>query len=276
MGRSPRPLGRLDRGPTPIDSSLNLAAHIRARRHTPRPRLLALVRVRGRSGVHETDAVLSGRCAGRRPPSFGARPARVLLVDKGLYGSDTTTTHALMRGAVLQLHRWGVLGAIVAAGTPPVRSTTFSYSEQDVTVPIEPKFGVSALYAPRRALPDRVLVDAAADHGAEVCHGVRVDDVIVDDRGRVRGISAVMKGIRRRIDADIVIGADGRHSTIAQRVGAPSVVEGRHAAGVLYSYWEGLPADGYWRFQKGASIGTIPTNGGATCIFRVGAVRTVF
>jgi len=77
-----------------------------------------------------------------------------------------------------------------------------------------------------------------------------------------------MDGMSRRIDADLVIGADGRHSTIAQRVGAPTLVEGRHSAGVLYSYWEGLPAAGYyWRFQKGASIGTIPTNGGATCVF---------
>src|SRR4029450_9733831 len=118
--------------------------------------------------------------------------------------------------------------------TPPVHSTTFSYREQDVTVPIEPKFGVSALYAPRRALLDRTLVDAAAARGA----------------------------------ADIVVGADGLHSTIAERVGAAPIVEGRHSAGVLYSYWENLPVDGYyWRFQTGASIGAIPTNHGATCVF---------
>ena len=148
--------------------------------------------------------------------------------------------------------------------TPP-RSATH---EQDITVPIEPKFGVSALYAPRRALLDRILVDAAADSGAEVRYGVRVDDVIIDDRGRVRGITAVAGGTRQRIDADIVIGADGLHSTIAQRVGAARVVEGRHSTGVLYSYWEGLPVDGYyWRFQTGASIGAIPTNHGATCVF---------
>jgi 2-polyprenyl-6-methoxyphenol hydroxylase-like FAD-dependent oxidoreductase len=192
----------------------------------------------------------------------------VLLVDKGVYGSDTTSTHALMRGAILQLHRWGVLPAIVAAGTPPVHSTTFSYHEQDITVAIEPKFGVSALYAPRRALLDRILVDAAAASGAEISYGVRVDDVIIDDRRRVRGITTVAGGTRHRIDADIVIGADGLYSTIAQRVDAAPVVEGRHSAGVLYSYWEGLPVDGYyWRFQTGASIGAIPTNHGATCVF---------
>ena len=218
----------------------------------------------------KVDAVIVGaRCAGTATALLLARAgARVLVVDKGTYGADTLSTHALMRGAVLQLHRWGVLPTIVAAGTPPVHSTTFSYSEQDITVPVEPRFGVSALYAPRRALLDRTLADAAADSGAEVTYGVRVDDVIVDDRGRVRGITAVAGGTRRRIEADIVIGADGLHSMIAQRIGAARVVEGRHSTGVLYSYWEEVPVDGYyWWFRTGGSVGAIPTNNGATCVF---------
>ena len=216
------------------------------------------------------DAVIVGaRCAGAATALLLARAgARVVVIDKGAYGSDTLSTHALMRGAVLQLHRWGILPAVVAAGTPAVCSTTFSYREQDVTVPIEERFGVSALYAPRRALLDRILVDAAATSGADFRYGVRVDDVIVDDRGRVRGITALAAGARLRVEADIVIGADGLRSTIAQRVGAQSVVDGRHSAGVLYSYWEGVPIEGYyWRFLNRASIGAIPTNGGATCVF---------
>jgi 2-polyprenyl-6-methoxyphenol hydroxylase-like FAD-dependent oxidoreductase len=109
------------------------------------------------------DAVIVGaRCAGAATALLLARAgARVLVVDKGVYGSDTLSTHALMRGAVLQLHQWGILPAIVAAGTPPVQSTTFSYREQDVTVPIEPKYGVGALYAPRRTLLDRGWCAAA-------------------------------------------------------------------------------------------------------------------
>jgi flavin-dependent dehydrogenase len=216
------------------------------------------------------DAVIVGaRCAGAATALLLARAgARVLVVDKGVYGSDTLSTHALMRGAVLQLHQWGLLPAIVAAGTPPVQSTTFSYRELDVTVPIEPKFGVDALYAPRRALLDRVLVDAAASYGAEFRYGVRIDEVIQDDRGRVSGISAGVGDTRDCIDAEIVIGADGLYSTIAQRVGAARVLEGRHATGALYSYWEGLPVEGYhWQFQTDASVGTIPTNDGATCVF---------
>jgi flavin-dependent dehydrogenase len=218
----------------------------------------------------KVDAVIVGaRCAGAATAMLLARAgARVLMVDRAAYGADTLSTHALMRGAVLQLHRWGVLPAIVAAGTPAVHSTTFSYSHQDVTVAIEPRFGVNALYAPRRALLDRVLVDAATGSGADVSYGARVDDVITDDRGRVRGVIAIVGGARRRIEADIVIGADGLHSTIAQRVGASRIAAGRHSTGVLYGYWNDLPVDGYtWWFRTSGSIGTIPTNDGAACVF---------
>src|SRR5581483_10359945 len=54
------------------------------------------------------DAVVVGaRCAGAATAMLLARAgARVLLVDRGAYATDTLSTHALMRGAVLQLHRW--------------------------------------------------------------------------------------------------------------------------------------------------------------------------
>jgi len=218
----------------------------------------------------KVDAIVVGaRCAGAATAMLLARGgARVVLVDKGAYGTDMLSTHALMRGAVLQLDRWGVLPDIVASGTPPIRSTTFCYAENDTTVSIEPKYGVTALYAPRRTLLDRLLVDAAFKSGVDIRYGVRVDGVKVDSRGRAIGISAVEGGRRREIDADIVVGADGLHSTIARQVRAPRIVEGRHATAVLYGYWEGLSGDEYrWWFKRGVSMGSIPTNDGATCVF---------
>jgi len=217
----------------------------------------------------KVDAIVVGaRCAGAATALLLARAgARVLVVDRGRYGTDTLSTHALMRGAVLQLHRWGLLPAIVAAGTPAVRSTTFGYSNEDVTVAIEPKHGVEALYAPRRLLLDSILSAAASDSGAEVVYGARAEGVITDAGGRVRGITAVTGERSLRIEADLVIGADGLYSTIARQVSAPSIAAGRHAAGVLYSYWRDLEVDGYhWLFRSNGSTGTIPTNGG-TCVF---------
>lgn len=213
------------------------------------------------------DAVIVGaRCAGAATALLLARAgAKVLVVDKGAYATDTLSTHALMRGAVLQLHHWGVLPTIVAAGTPPVRSTTFSYADEDVTIAIEPRMGIDALYAPRRALLDRVLVDAAKASGAEFAYGVRVDGVDIDRQGRVRGITAGHLG---HLTADIVVGADGLYSTLARQVGAMPIFEGRHAGGVLYAYWQNLPAEGfYWRFRPGIGMGIIPTNDDASCVF---------
>ena len=193
----------------------------------------------------KVDVVVVGaRCAGAATALLIARAGgRVLVVDRDGYGTDTPSTHALMRGAVLQLRRWGVLPAIAAAGTPPIRSTTFSYTDHDVTVAIEPKFGVSALYAPRRTVLDRVLVDAAAAAGAEIRHRCEVRDVLFDARGRATGVVVLRNGRTERIDADLVIGADGRHSTVARRVGAATRREARHSTGVLYSYWEKLDAN---------------------------------
>ena len=216
------------------------------------------------------DAIVVGaRCAGAATALLIARAGgRVLIIDKGGYGTDTPSTHALMRGAVLQLRRWGVLPAIAAAGTPAIRSTTFSYPDREVTVAIEPKFGVSALYAPRRTLLDRVLADAAADAGADIRYRCEVRDVLFDARGRAAGVVVQREGRTERIDADLVIGADGRHSTIARRVGAATRRQARHSTGVLYSYWEKLDVDEYyWGYRPQASIGLIPTNHHATCVF---------
>jgi 2-polyprenyl-6-methoxyphenol hydroxylase-like FAD-dependent oxidoreductase len=189
------------------------------------------------------------------------------VVDRGRYGTDTLSTHALMRGAVLQLHRWGVLPTIVEQGTPPVTATTFAYGHEEVTVPIEPKYGIDALYAPRRLFLDGLLSAVAAESGAEVVYGVNVDGLMTSAGGRVRGVTATANGQRHDIEADLVIGAEGLYSTVARRLGAEPILVGTHAAGTLYSYWSGDFDPSYrWVFRPNGSVGTIPTNG-ATCVF---------
>ena len=98
-----------------------------------------------------TSSWSGARVAGAATALLLARAGlRVLCVDRARLGSDTLSTHALMRAGVLQLERWGLLDAIVAAGTPPVRRTVFHYGDEPVAVSIKPAAGVDALYAPRR------------------------------------------------------------------------------------------------------------------------------
>ena len=136
------------------------------------------------------DAVVVGaRCAGAATAMLLAREGlRVLVVDRSRYGADTLSTHALMRGAVVQLHRWGVLETLVAEGTPVVRSTTFHYGDEVIRIPLEFRDGIEGLFAPRRTVLDRVLVDAAREAGAEVVYGVRLVSLVRSGDGRVHGV----------------------------------------------------------------------------------------
>lgn len=217
------------------------------------------------------DAVIVGaRAAGAATAMLLARrDLRVLVVERSAYGADTLSTHALMRGAVIQLHRWGLLDRIIAAGTPPIRTTTFVYPHERLDVTIKPSHGIDALYAPRRTVLDPVLVDAAVEAGAEVRHGVTVVDLLRDDHGRITGIvGRDRSGAMLTAEAGIVVGADGVRSTVADRVDAPIHRIGRGVNAVVYGYWSDLDIVGYeWIFGPGAAAGLIPTNGGQTCVF---------
>jgi 2-polyprenyl-6-methoxyphenol hydroxylase-like FAD-dependent oxidoreductase len=217
------------------------------------------------------DAVVVGaRVAGASTAMLLARAGmRVLVVDKSAYRSDTTSTHAIMRAGVMQLHRWGLLERIAAAGTPAIRRTTFHYGTETVVVDIKPRDGIDALYSPRRTVIDAILADAAAASGARVEYGVRFEDVLRDASGRVCGVSLVdADGEARQVEADVVIGADGMRSRVAHTVGAGIVHEGQSPASVIYQYMAGLELDGtHWYYNDGVAAGVIPTNDGEACVF---------
>ncbi len=216
------------------------------------------------------DAVIiGGRCAGAATALLLARSgAKVLVVDGQAYGSDTISTHALMRGAVLQLHRWGLTPNLVAADTPAIRSTTFHYGDEAIRVDIKPDQGVDCLFAPRRTVLDRMLVDAAREAGADVRHGMALSELQFAPSGRVVG--ALLRDVRgacTTVRSDILIGADGRQSTVARLVNAKTYAEGSVASGIVFGYFEGLIRDGsHWHFAKDFAAGVIPTNAGH-CIF---------
>jgi flavin-dependent dehydrogenase len=214
--------------------------------------------------------VIGARCAGAAAAMLMARRGlRVLAVDRGDYGTDAMSTHALMRAGVLQLHRWGMLPKLAAAGTPAVRTATFHYGNDLVEIAIGSTHGVNALYAPRRTVLDRLLVDAASEAGAEVRHGHALAELLRSSGGRVRGAAIRDRGGNLvEIQADLVVGADGMGSTVARLVGADAWRVGRHASAIIYGHWSGLQMSGYhWYYQEGLSVGVIPTNSDEHCVF---------
>lgn len=215
--------------------------------------------------------VVGGRVAGASTALLLARAGmQVALLDRDRHGSDTLSTHALMRAGVLQLSRWGLLDQVVAAGTPPIRRTTFHHGDgHSVQVTIRSSAGVDALYAPRRSILDRMLVGAAAAAGVDVLHETSVSHLERDSTGRVTGVRAIHRdGRRLSLDARMTVGADGIRSTVAGAVGARVERQGRTASAVLYRYFSDLDADGYeWAYGANGAAGLIPTNGGEICVF---------
>lgn len=204
--------------------------------------------------------VVGARVAGASTAMLLARAgARVALVERSAYGTDTVSTHGLMRAGVLQLSRWGLLDRL--ADTPPIRCATFHYSDREP----EPVSLRSALYAPRRHLLDRVLTDAAAEAGADVSHGTAVTELLRDEHERVTGVRLQD---RSELTAAITIGADGIRSTVASATRAPVVRRGRSRSAVLYRYCADVQVTGYeWAYARGCGAGLIPTNDGLACVF---------
>jgi flavin-dependent dehydrogenase len=215
--------------------------------------------------------VVGGRVAGASTALLLARAgARVAIVERSRKGSDTVSTHGLMRAGVLQLSRWGLLDRLVREGTPPILRTVFYYPEGDpVRVSIRPSRGVDALYAPRRTVLDRILVDAAVEAGADFLPETTVTSLMTAVDGRVLGVAARdARGSQLELEAPMTVGADGVWSVVAKQVGAPVLRSGRTASAVLYRYVQDLPVEGYeWVYGDGAAAGLVPTNAGATCVF---------
>jgi flavin-dependent dehydrogenase len=142
--------------------------------------------------VTKHDAVVVGaRVAGAATAMLLARAGcDVLVLDRSRYGTDTLSTHELMRPGVLQLsplgrprsHRCG-RHATRAADRSPLRGPHRRLAVKDAA-------GVSALYAPRRTLLDAVLVDAAREAGAQFRYATSVVDVVRDRGGRVVAVVA--------------------------------------------------------------------------------------
>jgi menaquinone-9 beta-reductase len=214
--------------------------------------------------------VVGARCAGAATAMLLARRGlRVLAIDRAQYGTDTISTHALMRGGVLQLHRWGVLPLLRRQGLPAIRETTFHYDDEAVPIAIRSAHGVEALYAPRRMLLDSVLADVAEQAGATVWYGHSLAGLLHRPDGRVCGATVLdASGEVRTIKADLVVGADGIGSSVARLSGARVKREAHNTTAVVYGHFPGLDLTGsHWWFRAGISAGAIPTNYGRHCVF---------
>jgi 2-polyprenyl-6-methoxyphenol hydroxylase-like FAD-dependent oxidoreductase len=222
--------------------------------------------------------VVGARVAGAATAMLLARQGlRVLAVDRVSFPSDTISSHQLQVPGVALLHRWGLLGTLAAAGTPPARQVRFDAGGGLVMHGRFPAHeGVDALYSPRRTLLDSILVEGARAAGAEVRENFRVTE-LTGSGGRVTGIRGNARGRPEMTEAaSLVIGADGKRSLVASAVGARRYRERPVRSFASYSYWAGVPVSGGELYQRpGRAVAVFPTNDELTMIY-VAAPMTEF
>lgn len=217
------------------------------------------------------DAIVIGaRCAGSPTAMLLARQGhRVLLVDKATFPSDTMSTHLVHPPGVAALKRWGLLDRLVDTGCPPVERYSFDFGPVSVAGSPQPIDGEARAFGPRRTVLDKLLVDAAAEAGAEVREGFTVEEIVTDG-GRVTGIRGRSKGGDSVVEkAKVVVGADGKHSLLVKAVEPEAYNERPSQLAMYYAYWSDLPVGGFEttiRAENRRGWAALPTHDGLTCM----------
>lgn len=165
--------------------------------------------------------VVGARCAGSPLATLLARDGvRVAVVERATFPRDTLSTHVFEAEALAFLDRLGVMDRVQATGAPIMRHVHVRQEDFEARVPVSQRPGeISGTMSVRRHLLDPILAEAAADAGADMRMGTNVTGLMQED-GRVRGVRVAHDGDETTLMGRLVVGADGRNSTVAKLVGS--------------------------------------------------------
>jgi 2-polyprenyl-6-methoxyphenol hydroxylase-like FAD-dependent oxidoreductase len=193
-----------------------------------------------------TDVVIAGgSVAGSALAALlGRQGVRVTVLEKSPNPEHykVVCTHFIQAGATPVLQRLGVAETMELAGAVRNGLDVYTPSGGWYRMP-EDEHG----YSLRREKLDPMLRElAAGTPGVEVRQGVTVTELLRDASGRPAGVRGrTAAGEEVEVSADVVVGADGRGSTIARLAGVPGRVTPHGRFGYM-AYYEDLPlqADG--------------------------------
>jgi menaquinone-9 beta-reductase len=178
----------------------------------------------------------------------------VLLLEEARFPRDKVCGESVSPEAWRLLEALGAAAAVRALDPWPLRGMTLR-APGGTTVRGEYRDG-HAGFAARRLALDQVLLDAARAAGVEVREGTRVSGLLRDDGAAVRGVTAAPGSAEEAVAARLVVGADGRRSVVARRLGL--LREHRRLRKfAVRGHWEGMEGLGEY--------GEMHVGGGGYC-----------
>jgi len=191
--------------------------------------------------AEQFDVVVVGsRVAGAPLAALLARRGvRVAVLEQTVFPQPTLSSHCIQADALAFLDRFGVLDRVRATGAPLMTHTDTRLEDFRFVAefPTFPGFAGGAASI-RRHLLDPILADAAAASGADLRMGTKVVD-LVEERGRVAGVRVTRRGRESVLKARLVVGCDGRASTVAKNRGARRYNITRNERWYYWTYFEG-------------------------------------
>jgi 2-polyprenyl-6-methoxyphenol hydroxylase-like FAD-dependent oxidoreductase len=221
--------------------------------------------------------VVGARVAGAPTAMLLARRGlRVVLVDRARFPSDAVSSHQVQVAGVAALGRWGLREAVAGDGSCAVDRVTVDIDGVRLSSALPEVDGYQHILSPRRTRLDALLLDAAREAGVEVRTRFAAE-AVEWDAGRVVGLlGRDASGRRVRLSADLVVGADGKHSSVAGWVGAHDLRTQPTTTVALYAYWEGLDLDAAWLYHgPGRAFALFPTDDGR-CVTYLAAPAAAF
>jgi menaquinone-9 beta-reductase len=209
------------------------------------------------------DVVVAGArlagCAVAAPLARAGR--RVLVLDKMRFPSDQLSTHVLMPAGTSELAKLGALPRILALNPSRVRWIEVGAEGIRCLEKLRPaEDGIDFGVCVPRDLQDVQLVEAAREQGAEVRERCSVE-ALQWRAGRVTGVRyRDADGAAHEAETTLVIGADGRRSTVASLVGAWTPYRlSRNGRGLVFRYLEDpragtRDAETYQQWREGDSF----------------------
>ncbi|MGH8999231.1 MAG: NAD(P)/FAD-dependent oxidoreductase [Acidimicrobiia bacterium] len=169
----------------------------------------------------ETDVVVVGARAAGSPAAteLARRGRKVIVLDAATFPSDTLSTHVVFPTCVAELSALGALEPLLATGSPTIPRVLINHGGVDVDWHYTPVDGFDYGMCPRRTTLDHILVETARKAGAEVREATKITGLEWKG-GRVSAVhTADRKGQTATIACKLLIGADGRRSTVAELEG---------------------------------------------------------
>lgn len=217
----------------------------------------------GADNTERVDVVVVGArlagCAAAAPLARAGK--RVLVLDKMSFPSDQLSTHVLLPAGTSELAKLGALPRILALKPSRVKWVELKAENSYVKERFRPaEDGIDFGVCVPRDLQDVELVEAVREQGGEVRERCTVTSLIWR-AGRVAGLRyRDDDGADHEVSADLVIGADGRRSSVAAMVGSwdPYRVS-RNGRGLVFRYMDDpqagtIAAQTYSQYREGDSI----------------------